>query len=245
MVHYRLAHYLALCGIASRRQCCRIIDANRVTINGQVATHSAVIEVDVINTDSVNDIRVDGVKVGKPEAKVYWLYHKPVGVDCRLIESDPSSLLHHLPKEPRLYPAGRLDKDSRGLLLLTNDGQLTQQLLHPGFQHSKTYHVSLDTPFDALFLATMAAGVTYQQAGQSITTRTCQMTSLTSLQFAIVLTQGLNRQIRKMCQTLGYRVIDLKRVAIGGVELGQLAETKRRPLTAAELSMLVQRIRVT
>jgi 16S rRNA pseudouridine516 synthase len=240
MAQYRLAHYLALCGIASRRQCSRIIEASRVTINGCLAIHST-----VIDTDFIDDIRVDGVKVLKPEDKIYWLYHKPVGVDCRLIESDPSSLLHHLPEGPRLYPAGRLDKDSRGLLLLTNDGQLTQRLMHPDFHHSKTYHVSVDKPFDELFLTTMAAGVTYHQASQNVTTRTCLVRSLTLVQFEIVLTQGLNRQIRKMCQTLGYRVIDLKRVAIGRVELGELPETKRRPLTAAELSMLMQPIRVT
>ncbi|MCT7940787.1 RNA pseudouridine synthase [Shewanella holmiensis] len=237
MTRYRLSHYLALCGVASRRQSARLIEAQRVLINGRVAGHSDIICVEA-HAQMVDDIRLDGVLISPPEAKVYWLYHKPVGVDCRLLVADPASLLHLLPASPRVFPAGRLDKDSRGLLLLTNDGFLSQRIMHPDFHHTKTYQVVVDKPFDECFLNTMSSGVSYQQAKQSVMTRACIVTRLTETQFEIVLTQGLNRQIRRMCLALGYRVIDLKRTAIGPVTLGDLAEAKRRPLMAAELTDL-------
>jgi len=237
MTQYRLAHYLALCGVASRRQAARFIEAQRVSINGKIAGHSDIVCVES-QVKMLDDIRLDDVVISPPEPKVYWLYHKPVGIDCRLLAGDPASLLHHLPASPRVFPAGRLDKDSRGLLLLTNDGQLSQRLMHPDFHHTKTYLVEVDKPFDERFLNIMSSGVSYQQAKQKVTTRACRVTRMNEAQFEIVLTQGLNRQIRRMCLALGYRVIDLQRTAIGRVTLGDLAETKRRPLVAAELTEL-------
>jgi len=237
MTKYRLAHYLALCGVASRRQAARFIEANRVTINGQIAGHSEIVCFES-QVAIVDDIRLDGVVISPPESKVYWLYHKPVGIDCRLLAADPSSLLHYLPDSPRVFPAGRLDKDSRGLLLLTNDGYLSQRLMHPEFHHTKTYQVEVNKPFDDSFLNMMSSGVSYHQAKQQVMTQACSVMRLGETQFEIVLTQGLNRQIRRMCWALGYRVIDLKRTAIGRVILGDLAEAKRRPLMVAELTDL-------
>ncbi|MGI2171383.1 23S rRNA pseudouridine(2604) synthase RluF [Shewanella sp. MF05960] len=231
----RISHYLALCGVASRRQASRLIDSGRVTINQQLATHTE-------RVDSLQnlDICVDGVAVLAPQDKQYWLYHKPIGIDCRLLISDPSSLIHLLPQTPRLYPAGRLDKDSRGLLLLTNDGELTQALMHPDFYHTKTYVVQVDKPLTPAFLTQMAQGVTYQGAQ----TRPCCIRSLSGFDegdtFEIVLTQGLNRQIRRMCQALGYKVIDLLRTKLMDVELGCLPENTMRPVSAAELLSLTQ-----
>ncbi|GGP91874.1 pseudouridine synthase [Shewanella ulleungensis] len=231
----RISHYLALCGVASRRQASRLIDCGRVTINQQIATHT-----ELIDSLQSPDICVDGVAVLAPQEKQYWLYHKPVGIDCRLLINDPSSLIHLLPQTPRLYPAGRLDKDSRGLLLLTNDGELTQALMHPDFYHTKTYIVQVNKPLTPAFLTKMAQGVSYKD----VQTRPCSIRSLSDFvgedTFEIVLTQGLNRQIRRMCQALGYRVIDLLRTKLMDVELADLPEKTMRPVSAAELLSLTQ-----
>lgn len=231
----RLAHYLAQCGVASRRQASRLIEAGRVELEGGLANHS-----DRVNEHNTSTLLVDGKAVSTPEAKVYLLYHKPVGVDCRLLAHEPASLIHLLPSSPRLYPAGRLDKDSRGLLLLTNDGDLTQKLIHPDFHHAKTYGVRVNMPISDEVLFALGAGVTYA----TVTTRPCEVRRLELDKFEIILTQGLNRQIRRMCQALGYKVIDLQRTGIMNLELnsktqGELAENKMRPLEAAELELLL------
>lgn len=230
----RLAHYLAQCGVASRRQASRLIEAGRVKLDGRLACH-----IDVIHEHKAPTLLVDG-KAISPEAKVYLVYNKPVGIDCRLLAQDPSSLIHLLPSAPRLYPAGRLDKDSRGLLLLTNDGDLTQKLMHPDFYHTKTYGVRVNKPIRDEALLALGAGVTYA----TVTTRPCEVRRLGIDKFEIILTQGLNRQIRRMCQALGYKVIDLQRTGIMKLELsskafGELAENKMRPLEAAELELLL------
>ncbi|NMH65863.1 23S rRNA pseudouridine(2604) synthase RluF [Shewanella salipaludis] len=230
----RLAKYLALCGLGSRRHACRLIDAGLVTFNGRPASHRDRVSLDGHET-CLDDIRVAGVRLRPPQAPSYWLFNKPVGVDCRLLAQDPCSLLHLLPAGPRLYPVGRLDKDSRGLLLLTNDGELTHSLMHPDFGHSKTYHVRLNLALDAAFLTQMAQGVSYK----GISTLPCDTRRLTDDSFEIVLTQGLNRQIRRMSQALGYRVMDLQRVALMRLELGDLAEGQMRPLTEQEIAGLV------
>lgn len=231
----RISHYLALCGVASRRQASRLIDSGRVTINQQLATHT-----ERVDSQQMLNICVDGVAVLPPQDKQYWLYHKPIGIDCRLLISDPSSLIHLLPQTPRLYPAGRLDKDSRGLLLLTNDGELTHALMHPDFYHTKTYVVQVDKPITPAFLKQMAQGVSYKD----VQTRPCRIRSLGDCgecdKFEIVLTQGLNRQIRRMCQALGFKVVDLLRTKLMEVCLDDLPEKTMRPVSAAELLSLQQ-----
>ncbi|MBR9729195.1 pseudouridine synthase [Shewanella intestini] len=236
MAHFRLAHYLALCGIASRKQCARLITAGKVMIEGRPANH-----IDLVDDTCPVELVVNGNRVPAPANKQYWIYHKPVGVNCNLLVDDPHSLVHQLPSEVRLFPVGRLDKDSRGLLLLTNDGQFNQQLMHPKFHYPKTYHVQLERSFNPNFITQMATGVSYK----NVTTQACKVSALTSnLQgsttdrFEICLTQGMNRQIRRMAKALGYRVIDLHRVAIGGEEFADVTENKMRPLSAAELSAL-------
>jgi 16S rRNA pseudouridine516 synthase len=231
----RLAQYLAQCGIASRRQASRLIEAGRVQLNGHIASHS-----ERVNEHNTSTLLLDGKTIAMPETKVYLLYHKPIGVDCRLLAHDPASLIHLLPTSPRLYPAGRLDKDSRGLLLLTNDGELTHKLIHPDFYHHKTYQVQVNKPIIDADILSLSRGVAYADE----LTRCCEVRRLADDKFEIILTQGLNRQIRRMCQALGYKVIDLQRTAIMNLELhskefGALAENKMRPLEAAELKSLL------
>ncbi|MGI2258824.1 RNA pseudouridine synthase [Shewanella sp. GXUN23E] len=232
----RLAQYLAQCGIASRRQCQRLITAGQVTLNGHQALPNARV---IPGQLALGDILLNGEPVTGPQSRTCWLYHKPVGVDCRLLPQHPDSLYHQLPDSPRLYPIGRLDKDSRGLLLLTNDGELTQRLMHPDFAHEKYYEVTVDRPYEDEFIAQMQAGVRYQQT----LTRPCHCERLDDIRFGITLTQGLNRQIRRMCAALGYKVVDLKRTAILSQTLiddsgHELDATKMRPLTEDEQAAL-------
>ncbi|MCL1092230.1 RNA pseudouridine synthase [Shewanella kaireitica] len=232
----RLAKYLAITGCCSRRAATRLIRDGRVMFNDRLANH--VDSVTLIDTpdgqDCLEKIVVNGELIQTVEAKEYWIFNKAVGTDSRLLAELPNSLLHLLPKSPRLYPVGRLDKDSHGLLILTNDGELTHQLMHPNFGHSKTYHVQVDRPFDELFLANMAAGVSYKD----VTTLPCVISRLGTDKYEITLTQGLNRQIRRMSQALGYKVIDLKRVSIQALTLAHLAEGEMRPLSPVELAKL-------
>lgn len=236
----RLAKYLSLTGLCSRRAATRYIRDGRISIDGRLANH--IDQISVVESChgqvAAQQLTFDGQLVPPIEAKQYWLYHKPVGVDCRLLPELSCSLIHQLPSHPRLYPVGRLDKDSRGLLLLTNDGELTQRLLHPQYHHSKRYLVTLNKDYDAQFLTKMAQGVSYR----GITTLPCQTAPLIGEtdRFEIILTQGLNRQIRRMSQALGYRVIDLKRVQLASLKLGELTEGDMRALTQSELALLIE-----
>ena len=239
----RLAKYLAQCGIGSRREACRLIEAGRITLNGGIARHTGPICLDE-SLHCLDRIEFDGKPITKAETLAYWVFNKAVGTDCRLLEQDETSLIHLLPKAPRLYPVGRLDKDSRGLLVLTNDGELTHKLMHPSFAHSKTYHVRLDRPFADDFVEQMANGVNYKD----VQTLPCQVRRLSSDSFEIVLTQGLNRQIRRMASALRYKVIDLQRVELMTLRLAieaedscteaALAEGEMRPLTLDEIATL-------
>ncbi|MCS6205002.1 23S rRNA pseudouridine(2604) synthase RluF [Shewanella baltica] len=229
----RLAKYLAQCGIGSRREACRLIEAGRITLNGHIARHTDPVRLGE-SLNCLDSIELDGSPITQAETLAYWVFNKTVGTDCRLLEQDETSLIHLLPKAPRLYPVGRLDKDSRGLLLLTNDGELTHKLMHPSFAHSKTYHVRLDRPFADDFVEQMSNGVNYKD----VQTLPCQVRRLSSDSFEIVLTQGLNRQIRCMASALGYKVIDLQRVALMTLTLESLAEGAMRPLTPQEVAVL-------
>ncbi|MFB2799877.1 23S rRNA pseudouridine(2604) synthase RluF [Shewanella seohaensis] len=229
----RLAKYLAQCGISSRREACRLIEAGRISLNGKIAKHTDAVHFDT-DGQCLDSLCLDEKPISGAEALNYWIFNKAIGTDCRLLDADKSSLLHLLPTAPRLYPVGRLDKDSRGLLLLTNDGELTHKLMHPSFAHSKTYHVQLDRPFNDTFIEQMASGVQYKE----VHTLPCQVTRLSADRFEIVLTQGLNRQIRRMSNALGYKVIDLQRVALMTLTLGSLAEGEMRPLSPEEVARL-------
>ncbi len=232
----RLSKFLANAGIGSRRAASRLIEAQRVTIDGHIACH----------TDSVlpgQQVCVDGHPVSHGVPRHYYLFHKPIGMDCRLLPQDPSSLLHylqsHFPPQLLLYPAGRLDKDSRGLLLLTNDGELTQRLMHPDFHHEKGYLVTLNKTPHKDDIAAIAAGLDY---GDGLT-RPCRIELLSNnvddnTQLRMWLTQGKKRQIRRLWRARGYRVDDLLRESIQTLMLGSLAEGQLRPITAGELEEL-------
>jgi len=207
----RLAKYIAHAGVCSRKQASRLIDDGRVTVNNRPANH-----IDHVNEQ--DDVIVNGQAVKGAAELVYFAYHKPVGIDCKLNESDPASLIHHLPTLTRVYPIGRLDKDSRGLLILTNDGDFCNQLIHPDFHQPKRYLVTVDKPINNAFCEKMAAGVPVDKQ----VTLPCEVTKITDNQFSIILKQGLNRQIRKMAHYCGFKVIDLFRVQFSELALSNL-----------------------
>ena len=214
----RLAKYLADHGLCSRRAASRLIDEGRVLVNQRPANH-------IDHVDEDDSIQVDGQPFRAATEKHYLLYHKPVGIDCNLNPEKADSLYHLLQQFPvRLYPVGRLDKDSCGLVLLTNDGELTQRLLHPDFYHEKTYQVRVDIALTTQALAQLASGVSWTVGPHTYQSRPCQLTQLSSNRFEIVLTQGLNRQIRYMCRSVGLKVVQLKRIQLAQFKLGELPE---------------------
>jgi pseudouridine synthase len=214
----RLAKYLADHGLCSRRAASRLIDEGRVLVNQRPANH-------IDHVDEDDSIQVDGQPFRAVAEKHYLLYHKPVGIDCNLNPEKADSLYHLLQQFPmRLFPVGRLDKDSCGLVLLTNDGELTQRLLHPDFYHEKTYQVRVDIALTTQALAQLASGVSWTVGPNTYQSRPCQVTQLSSNRFEIVLTQGLNRQIRYMCRSVGLKVVQLKRIQLAQFKLGELPE---------------------
>ena len=214
----RLAKYLADHGLCSRRAASRLIDEGRVLVNQRPANH-------IDHVDEDDSIQVDGQPFRAVAEKHYLLYHKPVGIDCNLNPEKADSLYHLLQQFPmRLFPVGRLDKDSCGLVLLTNDGELTQRLLHPDFYHEKTYQVRVDIALTTQALAQLASGVSWTVGPHTYQSRPCQLTQLSSNRFEIVLTQGLNRQIRYMCRSVGLKVVQLKRIQLAQFKLGELPE---------------------
>ena len=225
----RLAKWIAHSGYCSRRAASRLISDNRVSLNGRVALHTDL----VFGTDT---IRIDDTVLTDLPARCYLMYHKPVGIDCNNRPDDPTSLYQILKTLPqRLFAVGRLDKDSSGLLLLTNDGELCQRLLHPDYYHNKTYLVATDKAINADFILQMATGVSWQLGQNHYQSRPCQVRATGPGQFEIVLTQGMHRQIRYMCKALGYRVTALKRTAIGNLLLNELAVGQYRQLTTEEI----------
>lgn len=223
----RLCKYLADAGLCSRRQASRLIEQRRVQLNGTLASH-------ISHVSSGDQVLIDGQPLPLAEPKQVWLYHKAVGVDCNLTPHKPDSLYHLLHSLPvRLHPVGRLDKDSCGLLLLTNDGELTQRLLHPDFDHPKEYLVHTEPAPVAEQLAALAAGVRWQVGPYQYQSKPCQI-RLTERGFRIELTQGLNRQIRYMCRSVGLKVVFLQRQSLGDVQLGTLAEGHWRLLSQSD-----------
>lgn len=226
----RLNKYLAECGVCSRREADKLIEAGKVTVNGQVAGMG----VKVTPQDKV----CVGKKVlgGQTEKKVLAFY-KPVGVTCTEKDKHAEKIIQDYIKYPiRVTYAGRLDKDSEGLLLLTNDGDLIDRIMRGANGHDKEYIVKVNREITDDFVKDMEAGVYLKEL--EVTTRKCEVERLGKFTFRIVLTQGLNRQIRRMCKELGYRVISLKRIRVMNITLGKLLPGQYRELSMEETELL-------
>ena len=224
----RLNKYLAETGACSRREADQWIEAGRVTVNGA----RAVLGTQVAESD---EVRVDGQPLRSKPRRVYLALNKPVGIECTTDRDVPGNIVDFVDYPERIFPIGRLDKDSEGLILLTNDGDIVNTVLRAEHEHEKEYVVSVDRPLTGAFLAGMAAGVPILDT----VTNPCRITQVGRNTFRIVLTQGLNRQIRRMCEHFGYTVRSLRRVRIMHVHLGELPVGRWRPLTSVELGGLL------
>ena len=226
----RINKFLSEAGFCSRRQADRLVDAKRVTINDEIALMgSKISERDVI--------KVDG-EVIKPKVKdfIYIALNKPVGVVCTTdTKVEKNNIIDYINYPERIFPIGRLDKASEGLILLTNDGDIVNKILRASNNHEKEYIVTVDKPISQTFIKRMQQGIYLEDLKQR--TKKCKATKLTDNTFRIILTQGLNRQIRRMCSYLNYEVQSLKRIRIMNINL----DTKigeYRNLTSQELKIL-------
>ena len=224
----RINKYLSERGLCSRREADAWIAAGRVTVNGSVATLGT-------KVGSGDEVRLDDQPLGEPTRHVYIAFNKPVGVECTTDQRVAHNIVDFVAHRERIFPIGRLDKDSEGLILLTNDGDIVNLLLRAENRHEKEYLVTVDRPLTDEFLKAMAAGV------EILGTRTarCRTERVSKNVFRIVLTQGLNRQIRRMCDVFGYTVRKLLRVRFVNVHLDNLAPGRWRNLTRAELAGLL------
>ena len=224
----RLNKYLSETGACSRREADAWIAAGRVTVNGaQGVLGTRVAEGDVV--------RVDGRPVGAPSRHLYIALNKPVGVTCTTERSVPGNIVDFIGIPERIFPVGRLDKDSEGLILLTNNGDIVNEILRAEHEHEKEYEVEVDRPLTPDFLAGMAAGVPILDT----VTKPCRVWQTGKNRFHIVLTQGLNRQIRRMCEHFGYRVRRLRRIRIINLVLGGLQPGEWRYLGMQDLRRLL------
>ena len=226
----RLNKYLADCGICSRREADRMIEAGRVMVNTAPASMG-------MRVSGTEDITVDGRLLDKKDRKVVLAYYKPVGVTCTEKDKYAEKTIRDAIDYPiRVTYAGRLDKDSEGLLLLTNDGDLINGLMRASNYHEKEYLVRVNKPVTDTFLQKMAEGVFLKEL--NVQTRPCQVEKEGKFVFRIVLTQGLNRQIRRMCRALGFDAQGIKRVRVANITIGKLKPGNYRLLTGEELEEL-------
>lgn len=227
----RLNKYIASSGLCSRREADTLIESGKVTINGETAVQgSKVMDGDIV--------LVNGRKVTPDDDMVYIAFNKPLGVTCTTDKRDPSNIIDYIGFDERIFPVGRLDKNSSGLILLTNDGSIVNKLLRAENGHEKEYLVTVNRPYDKNFLRSMESGVPV--LGQL--TLPCKLKPAGDKTFKIILHQGLNRQIRRMCEYLGYKVTRLKRIRFMNIELGCLETGKWRYLTSSEKKELLKDI---
>ena len=219
--------YISNSGFCSRREAEKLIEQARVTINDEMVLLTArVFPGDVV--------AIDGEKIKNKQKPIYIALNKPVGVTSTTDETDKSNIIRFMNHPKRIFPVGRLDKDSEGLILLTNDGDIVNKILRAGNNNEKEYVVSVDKELTQEMIRQMGNGV--KILGER--TKPCYIRQEAPRRFRIILKQGLNRQIRRMCAEFGYKVKDLKRIRIMHIQLGNLAVGKWRYLTPAEIEQL-------
>lgn len=223
----RINKYISQCGYCSRREADRLVAAGKVLINGNPASMGAKVSPE-------DQVIIEGTLLTNTENEIILAFHKPKGVVCTTSKKDKNNVIDYIGFPQRIYPVGRLDKDSTGLLLLTNNGQLMDDILRGSHYHEKEYVVTVDKPMTDTIYQAMEQGVPILDT----MTRPCRIVPKDKKCFHIILTQGLNRQIRRMCEYFGYRVRTLKRIRIMNIRLGNLPEGKWRYLTEEEIRHL-------
>ena len=227
----RLNKFLSEAGVCSRREADRLIESGRVTVDGKLAETGM----------KINPYKV--VRVGKKEIRpknemVLLAVNKPVGIVCTEEKREKHNIINFLKYPTRITYIGRLDKDSEGLLLMTNNGDIINKMMRAGNMHEKEYKVTVNKPITPEFIEKMAGGVPILDT----VTRKCEVEMIGKYKFRIVLTQGLNRQIRRMCEYLGYKVTRLERIRVMNIELGNLKPGEYREVTEEELKTLYEMI---
>lgn len=236
MEQIRLNKYLASCGVCSRREADRLIEQGRVKVNGEPAQMGQTVT-------SQDEITVNKKLIQARRKTVVLAYYKPIGVVCTEKDKHADKKVTDMIQYPlRVTYAGRLDKDSEGLLLLTNDGDLINAMMRGANHHEKEYVVKVDKKITPAFLSDMAKGVYLKEL--ELTTRACEIREIGPYTFQMILTQGVNRQIRRMCQTLGYQVKSLKRIRVMSVSLGDLKPGEYRQLDEEDLEQLYKECKI-
>ena len=234
MESIRINKYLSEAGVCSRREADKLIKEGRVSINGSHALLGSVVS-------EGDEVRVDEQPIEGSTKKVLIAFNKPRGIVCTT--KDPKSkdvnIVEYINHPERIFPVGRLDKDSEGLILLSNDGDLSNRIMKARNYHEKEYEVEVDKPFDDEFLKKMSEGVPILDT----VTRKCKLRRTGKTSFHIILTQGLNRQIRRMCEYFGYRVVKLKRIRIMNIRLGNIKPGTYRNVTEEEYNELIKGLR--
>jgi 23S rRNA pseudouridine2604 synthase len=220
----RIHKYISLTGYCSRRETKRLIESERITVNGVICNK----ETDVLEGD---EVLIDNRPIPRKTSSIYLVFNKPVGITCTANPEIEGNILECVQMPERVFPVGRLDKASQGLILLTNDGELANRISQSDYGHEKEYEVTVDQPITSLFLLKMAEGVPILDT----MTKPALTEYVSKYVFRITLTQGLNRQIRRMCKTLGYAVEKLERIRIMNIHLHALETGKWRVLETKEL----------
>ncbi len=229
----RINKYLSAQGVCSRREADRLLEAGRITVDGVTAMCGQ-------QVDDNSVICIDGSRISdeKPQ-DVLMAFNKPRGIVCTTTDNQgKNNIVDYIGYDKRIYPVGRLDKDSDGLILLTNNGEITDKILRSVNGHEKEYVVKVNKKITDTFLKNMADGVYLKEL--DVTTKPCSISRINNYTFRIILTQGLNRQIRRMCQESGYKVESLTRVRIMNIELGELKTGEYRIIEGKEKTMLYE-----
>jgi 23S rRNA pseudouridine2604 synthase len=223
----RLNKFISEKGICSRREADKMIEQGQVTVNGIVAGTGT-------KVSRLDEVRLGGKLLSEKEELVYIALNKPVGITCTTERKIKGNIVDFVNFPKRIFPIGRLDKDSQGLIFLTNDGDVVNKILRAGNNHEKEYIVTVDKPITQEFIHSMSNGVKIL----GTITKKCYVKPEGKFVFRIILTQGLNRQIRRMCESIGYHVTKLQRIRIMNVKLSDLPIGRWRYLTKTELSVI-------
>ncbi|MGB4775865.1 MAG: 23S rRNA pseudouridine(2604) synthase RluF [Daejeonella sp.] len=223
----RLNKFISETGFCSRREADKLIEQGKVNINGSKAEVGT-------KVNQGDKVTIDGKPLNPKKEPIYIAFNKPVGVTCTTERHVKGNIIDYINHPERIFPIGRLDKPSEGLIFLTNDGDIVNKILRAGNNHEKEYLVTVDKPLTADFIKRMGNGVPILNT----ITQKCKVEQKSKYQFKIILTQGLNRQIRRMCEVLGFSVIKLKRTRIMNIQLNGLSVGKWRYLNPAEIAAI-------
>ena len=234
----RLNKYLSDAGVCSRREADRLIESGRVTVDGKMASPGTKVE-------PGQEVRIGKKVIKNHTEKIVLAVNKPAGIVCTEDKKEKKNIIRYLNYPVRVTYAGRLDKDSEGLLIMTNDGAVINGMMRARYGHEKEYKVTVNQPITDEFVYKMASGVRIidREKKMDVITRPCKVEKIGKYTFTIILTQGLNRQIRRMCDALGYKVTRLVRVRIMNVKLGGLKTGAVRKLTEQELKELYEQVK--